>query len=195
MISMDRWKQASAGEQAAWNTLLDNFDRTMKEDGFPRHGPVMWLERDEVRDKYIVDLGGGPISMLYHFHCPGSIVVDPLELPQDFIQHYLNHGIIYIQSMAESWLSGYKSQIVFDEIWIYNCLQHVLDPELILSSLRKVSRVLRISEPLNVPTDTLHPHMFTEGWMREHLTNISEEQDFNQVMYDYPYFGGRFVLK
>lgn len=193
-ISDEEWERINKEEAKAWK-----FDRSFGailgiEDAYPRHSPVMLLDRDPVREMSICDIGGGPISILLHYQTEGSWVVDPLEIPEEFIDNYLNHNIVFVQQKAEDFLDNFSGQR-FDEVWIYNTLQHVQDVNKILSSLHLVAPVLRISEPCNYPPDRLHPHSFTPESLWELLDKISIRGDKARVDYDYPYVGGRFELK
>jgi hypothetical protein len=50
----------------------------------------------------------------------------------------------------------------FDEAWIYNCLQHTDDPELIIQNALKSAKTLRIFEWIDVPAHDGHPIELTK---------------------------------
>lgn len=47
------------------------------------------------------------------------------------------------------------------EVWLFNVLQHVMDPELIVMNAQRYADVIRFFEPLNYGTDICHLHNFT----------------------------------
>ena len=55
----------------------------------------------------------------------------------------------------------------WDEVWIYNCLQHVDDPEKIIKNALKAGKVLRLFEWINIPPHPGHPHELTEEKLNE----------------------------
>jgi hypothetical protein len=54
----------------------------------------------------------------------------------------------------------------FDEAWIYNCLQHTDDPELIIKNARQLANTIRIFEWIDIPPHRGHPQE-----LKEHLLN------------------------
>ncbi len=48
------------------------------------------------------------------------------------------------------------------ETWLFNCLQHVRDPELVIAKAKETSGVIRFFEPVDYPTCVYHPHTFTQ---------------------------------
>ena len=85
-------------------------------------------------------------------HVSGSVVVDPLGYPDWVIDRYAEKGIQYVQSRGEDWEGE-----GFDEVWIYNCLQHTDDPEKIIKNALKAAPVLRIFEWIDFPPHPGHP--------------------------------------
>jgi len=156
-------------------------------------GMNLTLETD-LQDKKIVDIGGGPVSLLLKFNTNNSVVVDPLPISEFYLNNYKSKNIIFIQQKAEEFIEKFDEE-KFDEVWMYNCLQHVFDPNKILTKLNKIGKVLRICEPCDTPINKCHPYTFKqefyETFCEEHGTDISF---FNQK-YDYPYFGASLTLK
>jgi 2-polyprenyl-3-methyl-5-hydroxy-6-metoxy-1,4-benzoquinol methylase len=194
MINNERWNIANRGETTYWLDVLTSDEKIKQNDGFLRYNPVLGLNTDNVAGKRIIDIGGGPISIMYHFDLGNSAIVDPLVLPEKYIKKYAEKRITYYQVKAEDFLTNWNGE-KWDEVWMYNCLQHVQAPEIILSNLRNVASVLRIGEPIGTGTDNEHPYSFTKEWLVAKLTEISTSQRFLFEDYDYTYFGGVFELK
>jgi hypothetical protein len=60
-----------------------------------------------------------------------------------------------------------KLNLNFDEVWIFNLLQHVQDPEKVLSNAYQYSSKIRIFEPINWTTDICHPHTFDKKYFED----------------------------
>jgi hypothetical protein len=78
-----------------------------------------------VRGKKILDIGGGPVSLLLKTWDLGAgKVVDPSRYPEWTLERYKCKGIDVDVANAES-ITDIEQ---WDEVWIYNVLQHVQDP-------------------------------------------------------------------
>lgn len=116
----------------------------------------------------IIDVGGGPTSMLLKTKGDllGSIVVDPLaENYPDWVHaRYDCRGITCIKGTGEG-LSNLTAQ--YDEAWMYNVLQHTEDPVRIVHNLKQVAKKVRIFEWIDIPPHEGHPHMLTEAMLND----------------------------
>ena len=86
-----------------------------------------------------------------------GLVVDPLEYPDWTYMRYMAKGIYGIIARGEDVIEE-----GFDEAWIYNCLQHTDDPELIIKNALRSAKTLRIFEWVNVPPHDGHPIELTK---------------------------------
>jgi hypothetical protein len=119
----------------------------------------------DLMDRSVVDIGGGPASLLIKCINKGrAVVADPSTFPEWVTARYEACGIEYWRMEGESpSLSGYT----FDEAWIYNVLQHVVDPEKVISNARGVASMLRIFEWIDIPAYEGHPHVLTKEKLDE----------------------------
>ena len=116
-----------------------------------------------VGGKKILDIGGGPVSLLLKCKDHGkSKVVDPIGYPQWTIDRYASNNINYEKKRGED-----ITETGFDEVWIYNCLQHVDDPIKIIENAKKAAPILRIFEWLDIPVHDGHPHELKEEKLNE----------------------------
>lgn len=107
----------------------------------------------------VLDIGGGPVSLLLKTINRGfCLVVDPCKYPKWVADRYRDSEIEYGQVKGEE----INIKKVFDEVWIYNVLQHTEDPELIIKNARKCSKLIRIFEWIDHGTSTGHPINLTE---------------------------------
>jgi hypothetical protein len=167
------WIQAQGAELNHWNHPgIDEHEFMRQPSTFNK---ALELNIGDLEQKSILDIGGGPCSILLHsvnFKKPETTVVDPIySLHPEFSgrldqikQRYVNVGITFENKMAEEFLCALPEEYKFDEAWIYNCLQHVYEPEKILVNTLKHTKILRLAEYINCPTDTAHLHIFDELW-------------------------------
>jgi hypothetical protein len=114
------------------------------------HPPVF-----DMRGRAIVDIGGGPVSLLLKcVNLGAALVVDPCPFP-DWIGHrYAHCGIDVLRLKAEHLSLPAR----YDEAWIYNVLQHTDDPERVIARARLAADTIRIFEWVNIPPYPGHPH-------------------------------------
>jgi len=152
---------AQQWEAAWWGTCQNTFGEEAKQLTYaqlmglsnePRDG--RWPVYD-LNGYSVVDLGGGPSSLLLKTVGGWGVVVDPCPYPDWVAARYEAAGIFYRVEEAEgfTWENGKLS-----EAWIYNCLQHVVDPEQVIASARRNAHVLRIFEWLEMGVSDGHPH-------------------------------------
>jgi len=158
------WNEHQEWESDWWGNCIDTFGEECKQISYAyRMGLVnkprgeKWPSYD-LEGKSILDIGGGPVSMLLKSVNAGRmVVVDPCNYPYWVSQRYEEAGIEYIVGAAEDIGPGIHVGL-FDEVWIYNVLQHVRDPELIIQNAKAVAPKLRIFEWINIPSCPGHPH-------------------------------------
>lgn len=104
----------------------------------------------------VVDIGGGPVSLLLKCVDKGrAVVADPGDYPEWVIKRYEACGIEYWRMEGESpSLSGYT----FDEAWIYNVLQHTVDPEKVIANARGLATTVRVFDWIGIDPYPGHPH-------------------------------------
>ena len=106
----------------------------------------------------VLDIGGGPTSIL--LKCPEvfGTVVDPCSYPKWVHDRYELANIRYLKLAGED--IGYVDE--FDEVWIYNCLQHTQDPEKIIKNSFRAAPIIRIFEWVDTKITMGHPHSFAK---------------------------------
>ena len=106
----------------------------------------------------ILDVGGGPVSMLLKTsQLSSGVVFDPIDWPDWVKIRYACKNIEHVCDYAENLnLTG------FDEVWMYNCLQHTHDPEKIIKNCIRAGKVFRIFEWIDIPPHDGHPQMLTK---------------------------------
>ena len=106
----------------------------------------------------VMDIGSGPASLLLKCANGGAlVVVEPCDYPPWVWSRYEQCGILVARMLGEDLIrQGFAGK--FDEAWIYNVLQHVDDPELVVRNAMNVARKLRLFEWTGIPAYDGHPH-------------------------------------
>jgi 2-polyprenyl-3-methyl-5-hydroxy-6-metoxy-1,4-benzoquinol methylase len=174
-------------EQAWWGECVHTFGEEAKQisyahrmglevaDNGSGHWPLYDLE-----GKNILDIGGGPVSMLLKTFNGGPHldVVDPCQYPSWTIDRYKAHGIRYVLSGAED-VEGFIEKS-YDECWIYNVLQHVENPVAVLNTAITHSDTVRLFEWIDTPPSLGHPHTLTEDLLNAAFGSAGTVEDLNE---------------
>lgn len=138
----------------------------------------------DCKGQKILDIGGGPYSLLLMVRNGTGVVVDPCEYPEWVRLRYATAGITVYKQPAEVPLDE-----KFDEAWIYNCLQHTQDPEKIIANARACSKLIRIFEWIECGTSPGHPWELTEAalnlWLGGHgkVERVNENNAVGKAYY------------
>lgn len=147
-------------EKQYWGDCCNTFDEDQKHYVYAR---LMGLQRQhysfDVFDRSILDIGGGPSSMLLKtINLKSGKVVDPISyLRWTRSRYHIKKIKVEVKTGEEVTDTG------FDEVWIYNCMQHAIDPGKIIANARRAASVLRLFEWIDVPAHDGHPHELTEN--------------------------------
>lgn len=165
---MSRWAAAQIGERRFHCDEVEGFPslevRRAREAEMRRWyaGMLRITPRTEEDDEVlshvhgtVTDIGAGPQSLLLTSSVSlGSVVVDPLTFSEDDEGWYRQWTFGRATVAAEDYVGPQT-----DEVWLYNCLQHVRDPERVLAvAMAHARKVVRIFEWIGVPTDAMHLH-------------------------------------
>ena len=175
-------------EEDYWGNCCNTFDEDQKHYVYAR---LMGLHREhysfDVFGKSILDIGGGPTSMLLKCNnLKKGKVVDSIQYPNWTMLRYLAKNIEVqvapgeeVDEIPSSW----------DEVWIYNCMQHAIDPGKIIANALVSAPVLRVFEWIDIPAHDGHPHELTEAnlnhWIgaRGMVTNLAESGCYGKAYY------------
>lgn len=183
---MRTWDEDNEWERNWWGDCLNTFAEEAKQITYAhRMGLQMHVDKYfyekwpsyNLEGKNILDIGGGPASMLLKTvnRGPSCTVVDPCGYPAWTMNRYAAAGIRYIQQPGEERIYG----PYFDECWIYNCLQHTMDPEKIIQNARASASVIRIFEWIDRLPCVGHPQTLTASALDRWLsgTGTTENMD------------------
>jgi len=163
------WADAQVWERNWWMTAVGQHEVERFKNGIVAD----MLNIRDVSNKSVLDIGCGPFSLLQRFRAQRAVAVDPL--------HYGEHEQLYADANIERVIGCGEDLDVqtlgeFDEVWIYNVLQHVKDPSRILCNAAKLGKRVRLFEWVNIPAYTGHLHVLTpfllkapfQNWVTRH---------------------------
>jgi hypothetical protein len=110
----------------------------------------------DLNNKSILEIGPAKISaLLYCDNYNVSYVVEPTRY-EDTEYLYEGKNITFIRDLYEECESP-----KVDEIWLFNVLQHIVDPDLFIEKCKQNAKIIKFFEPINTPIEIHHPHSFT----------------------------------
>ena len=123
------WLEDQKWEADWWGTCTNTLSEEWKQLAyFKRLGLTetansKWRFAFDMGGKSVLDIGGGPSSFLLKCVNVRGTVADPLRYPNWVYDRYKVAGIASILVKGEELDHG-----VFDEVWMYNVLQHTENP-------------------------------------------------------------------
>ncbi len=173
-------------EAAYWGDCTNTFDEEQKHYVYAQSMGIKQLGYAfDVEGKRILDIGGGPVSMLLKCQnlLPRSRVVDPLanSYPRWVDDRYKVKEISLWSARGEDPEAVEpRPGAPFDEAWIYNCLQHTDDPAQIIANAKAAAPMLRLFEWIDIPPHEGHPHMLTRATLEEWIGQPGEVAEFHR---------------
>ncbi len=170
-VDVAEWEHDHQTFEANWwgdcaNTYAEEckqlaYARMMGLDPGAWFGGVPWPSYD-MQGRSVLDIGGGPVSMLLKCVNLGeAVVVDPCHYPDWTLDRYEEHGVEVMRLTAEEFFEDIPQGMTddFDEAWLYNVLQHTIDPEVIVHGMMERARTVRIFEWVDTAVTPGHPHV------------------------------------
>lgn len=172
-VSKEEWFKCQVYEKESWgdNIYVSNENcEVIKQNTYAK---LMGLTNNDqfteldMQQKTILDVGCGPVSLL--LRCKNfkrAVGVEPIFYGNEVDECYKKHGVELLHIPAEE-MNFHVNE--FDEVWMYNVLQHVYDPDLILKNILHCGKKFRIFEWIDIPPHEGHPHMLTAAWFIDKL--------------------------
>lgn len=167
-----------------WGDCANTYSEEAKQTVYARHMGLTAISSGgqwpcyDIGGRNVLDIGGGPASMLLKTinRGEGCAVVDPCDYPEWVSERYGAAGIDHCRAPGEEPLDG-----EWDEVWIYNVLQHVEDPEQIIKNAQAVAEVVRIFEWVEAGVSIGHPHDLKASKLDEWLGGEGTVAELNEA--------------
>jgi len=112
----------------------------------------------------VLDIGGGCVSLLLKCVNVKGKVIDPCNYPQWTLSRYKLAGIEFEKKRGED-----IHEIGYDEVLIYNVLQHTDNPGKVIHKAKQAGKIIRLFEWIDTRKTEGHPHILTEEKLNKWL--------------------------
>ena len=160
---MSEWEKAQKWESSWHGNCVNTLGEELKQILYAQKMGLTFFHNGkspyniDMEGKSVLDIGGGPTSILLRCRNVWGTVLDPLEIPSWVKLRYAIAGILFKQLKAET-----LDECDFNEAWLYNVLQHTENPRLIIERARRAAKMIRIFEWIDTPTNIGHIHTLTK---------------------------------
>lgn len=167
---MASWQKAQKWEKQWWGNCANTLGEEMKQLIYADRMGLMPTPdnntpyRFEMGGRSILDIGGGPVSLLLKCVNLRGKVIDPLQFPPWVMQRYELAGIEVQRIKAED-----ITETGWDEAWIYNVLTHCDSPKEVIANAKKAAKIIRVFEWIDMPSNEHHPSSLTEEKLNSSL--------------------------
>lgn len=168
----EQWKSAQVFEKKWWIENASEHQHEIEKGDMV--GRLMLLDKG-TPTKTVLDIGCGPFSLLQRVPVKEGTGLDPIY----YNDLEINYRARRIQRLIKSGEDLSIQDGTFDEVWIYNCLQHVKNPTKILENAIEVGTTIRIFEWTHIPPYEGHlheltPDLLSEPFKRNNLNLVME---------------------
>jgi SAM-dependent methyltransferase len=179
----DVWVEAQTWERAWWMGATGQHEAERCKNGIV----AQMLNIRDVSKLRVLDIGCGPFSLLQRFPAQRAVAVDPLHFGE------YEGGYAGIERVYTCGEDIDESLGEFDEVWIYNCLQHVKDPARILHNASRLGKRVRLFEWTYIPPYTGHLHMLTPDLLKASFAHWNILHEANGIL-NHSGLEGRYYL-
>ena len=169
------WRKTTDWEKSWWGNCVNTYGEEEKQLTYAQKMGLSFFHNGkspyniDMQDKSVLDIGGGAVSLLLKcVNLTHSMVIDPCDYPEWVRERYAEAHIEYHKRKAED-IDKMLSLGVYDEVWIYNVLQHTEVPGKIIRNAKKHAKIIRIFEWIDTHTNEGHPWTLTEKQLNEWL--------------------------
>jgi hypothetical protein len=148
------WNSAQTWERNWWMTARSQHESEIVKNNFVAR--MLFIDKG-LPTKTVIDIGCGPLSLLQRIPVKSGTGLDPIHYG-DLEELYASNNIRRIIKCGEDLDTN---DGMYDEAWIYNCLQHVKNPISIIKNAMKVAKVVRIFEWTYIKPYEGHLHELT----------------------------------
>lgn len=182
------WEDDQEFEAKFWGDCLNTFGEETKQLTYAHRMGLQMSNVDghwpvyDLQGEAILDVGGGPSSMLLKcVNFRRGTVVDPCRYPTWVKKRYDCGGIDYFVLPGED-IGRFDPLKLwsFDEVWIYNVLQHVQDPEKIIRNVAERARLIRVFDWIDIPAHVGHPHELKAAELDRWLGGCGTIEEMNE---------------
>lgn len=173
-ITIDRWLQAQAGEKEHHEVDPVEVSYEHYRKAYDYYFKYLDIDKD-LKGKSVIEIGPGRIAaLLFCTDWGKAYIFEPT--------HY--EGVSHLYDREDMELCNHtieESKLpMVDEVWLFNVLQHVQDPDLLISKCKASAKVIRFFEPVDLPVNNEHPFTFSVEDFRGYFGDCVKEYEAGQ---------------
>lgn len=153
-ITHERWLIAQEAERKQHKMSLGEGIRHY-EMAYKNNFRYLDIDTD-LKNETIIEIGCADFPALRYCHNYKGFIVEPMA--SDFLEEFCKREKIMLNKTPFEELN--LPEIHYGEIWMFNVLQHVIDPEKFISEAKRIMPVIRYFEPVYTEITNYHPHSF-----------------------------------
>lgn len=109
----------------------------------------------------VIEIGPADFPALQHCSNFNGVIIEPMP-SEHLAQICKEKGITLVdmpfEDVDETRFQGAPGVV---EVWLFNVMQHVIDPAAFIAKVKLVADRVRFFEPINEPITAYHPHTYT----------------------------------
>lgn len=153
-ITKERWHRAQVAERSCHTFGLEQGVAVYRE-SYKKMFTYLGMDFCQ-HGKSIIEIGPADFPALAYCHNYAGTIIEPM--PSEHLATFCSsHQVRLITEPVEE-----CDLMPCDEIWMFNLLQHVIDPELLVSKCKVAAKAIRYFEPVDYGTCEFHPHTFSQ---------------------------------
>ena len=154
-ITKERWYEAQIAERACHTfNRQEGYDHYRA--SYQKVFAYLGMQTDQ-QGKSIIEIGPADFPALAYCSNYKGTIVEPM------VSGHLNASCNDLRiSLIARPFEEVNVPIKEDEAWLFNVMQHVIDPDLFIAKCKSAAKTIRFFEPVDYPTCAYHPHTFTQ---------------------------------
>jgi 2-polyprenyl-3-methyl-5-hydroxy-6-metoxy-1,4-benzoquinol methylase len=184
---MSDWHEDQEWEKEWHGNCVNSLNEELKQlvyakrMGLKLAGDVKTPYRFDLQGKSILDIGGGAYSLLLKAeNYSYAVVADPCEYPKWTYERYLSSNITTVTIEAEALDAVEFGVPFFDEVWMYNVLQHTMNPEKIIKNAKRWGKIVRYFDWIEQGVSKGHPQNLHEKDLNKWFGGIGKVEQLNE---------------
>lgn len=171
-ITKQRWLDAQHEELN--DHINGNYNLNFYNNIYNNIFSLLKINNNEFEDKTIIEVGPALYPCLVNVKTQKSIVIEPLF---DFFPPHIKslYSINNIACITQPLEEIEDNLFNCDEIWVFNIMQHIIDPDLFIDKCIMLSKIIRIFEPIDCPTNNSHPHTYSIDYFLNKFSNFEND--------------------
>lgn len=162
-ITQERWEEAQIGEKKFHDVLNNQESYLNYKESYKNYFKYLNINPD-LKGKSIIEIGPAKFAgLLYCENYSKSYIVEPTPY-DDIDTYYEGKNIEFVRELYEDCDSP-----KVDEVWLFNLMQHVKNPDALIEKAKNHANVIRFFEPIDLPTNLEHPFTFSADDYRKYF--------------------------